>query len=102
MTNIGSTNVDEVMQFTDGMQYSPIVLKNNGLKRLCYSEGAKSTRNAPFVNRVKIELRRNPNFPIPNTWLAGMGRATRKCNLCEELLSRKPNSLNKLYRGRAP
>ena len=59
-------------------------------------------RDAPFVNRVKIELHRNPNFPIPNTWIAGMGRAARKCNLCEELLSRKPNSLNELYRGRAP
>ena len=31
-----------------------------------------------------------------------MGRAARKCNLCEELLSLKPNSLNKLYRSRAP
>ena len=30
-----------------------------------------------------------------------MGRPVRKCNLCEELLSRKPNSLNELYRGRA-
>ena len=31
-----------------------------------------------------------------------MGRAARKCNLCEELLFRKPNSFNKLYKGRAP
>ena len=59
-------------------------------------------RDAPFVNRVKIELCRNPNFPIPNTWKAGMGRAARKCDLGGELLSRKPNRLNELCRGRAP
>ena len=59
-------------------------------------------RDVPFVNRVKIELHRNQNFPIPNTWIAGLGRATRKCNLCVEMLSRKPNRLNELYRGRAP
>ena len=59
-------------------------------------------RDVPFNNRVKIELRRNPYFPIPNTWIAGMGKAARKCNLCKELLSRKPSSLNEVYGGRAP
>ena len=39
---------------------------------------------------------------MPNTWIAGMGRAARKCSHCEELLSQKPNSYNELYRGRAP
>ena len=43
--------------------------------------------DAPFVNKVKIELSRNPNFPIPNTWIAGVGRATRKCYHCGEFLS---------------
>ena len=59
-------------------------------------------RDAPFTNRVKIELCRNPNFPISNTWIAGTGRAARKCILCRELLSRKPKNLNELYRSRAP
>ena len=36
------------MQFTDGMQYSPIVLKNNGLKRSRYSEGANLSEGCAF------------------------------------------------------
>ena len=27
--------------------------------------------DATSVNRVKIEIRRKPNFPIPKTWIAG-------------------------------
>ena len=46
--NIGSTNVDKVMQFTDGMKHSPTVLKNKGLKRSHYSEDAKSTEGCAF------------------------------------------------------
>ena len=80
----------------------PLYSRITALNARVIARALSQPRDAPFVNRVKIELRRNPNFPIPNTWLAGMGRAARKCNLCEELLSRKPNSLNELYRGRAP
>ena len=80
----------------------PLYSRITALNARVIARALSQPRDAPFVNRVKIELCRNPNFPIPNTWLAGMGRAARKCNLCEELLSRKPNSLNELYRGRAP
>ena len=87
------------MQLTDGMQhYSRIAALNIRV----IAKALSQSRDAPFVNRVKNELRGNPSFPIPNTWIVGMGRAARKCNLCGELLSRKPNRLNELYRGRAP
>ena len=79
----------------------PLYSRIMALNACVIARALSQPRDAPFVNRVKIELRRDPNFPISNTWLAGMGRAARKCNLCEELLSRKPNGLNKLYRGRA-
>ena len=58
-------------------------------------------KNAPFANRVEIESQ-NPNFPIPNTWISGMGKVERKCNLCGELRVRKLNCLSDLYRGREP
>ena len=80
----------------------PLYSRITALNAPVIARALSQPRDAPFVNRVKFELRRNPNFPIPNTWLAGMGRAARKCNLCEELLSRKSNSLIELYRGRAP
>ena len=51
-------------------------------------------RDAPFA-KVKIELCRNPNFRIPNTWIVGMEKSAKKCNL------RKPSCLHKLYRERA-
>ena len=80
----------------------PLYSRIAALKARVIARALSQPRDAPFVNRVKIELRRNPNFPMPNTWIAGMGRAARKCNLCEELLSRKPNNFSELYRGRAP
>ena len=79
----------------------PLYSRIMALNARVIAKALNQLRNAPFVKRVKIELRRNPNFPIPNTRIAGMGRAARKCNLCEELLSRKRNSFNELYRDRA-
>ena len=79
-------------------QYPRILALNTRVRVKALSQ----RRDVSFANKVKIELRKSPNFPIPNTWIVGMGRAARKCNLCEELLSRKPKSLNELYRGRAP
>ena len=80
----------------------PLYSRITALNARVIAKALNQPRDAPFINRVKIELCRNPNFPIPNTWIAGMGRAAGKCNLCEELPSWKPNSLNELYRGRAP
>ena len=80
----------------------PLYSRITALNARVIARTLSQLRDAPFVNMVKIELRRNPNFPLPNTWIAGMRRAVRKCNLCEEVLSRKPNSFNELYRGRAP
>ena len=91
MFNIGSTNVDEDMQLTDGMQLSPTVFKNSGLK----SSRLSQPRDVPFINRVK---KLKPN--LPNTQHHGKS--------CEEmqplwrvaiLETKLPNEL---YRGRAP
>ena len=66
------------------------------------ARGLSQQKDVLFAHRVKIELNKNPNSPIHNKWLASMGKAARKCNLCEELLARKPNCLFELHRGSVP
>ena len=80
----------------------PLYSRIMALNVCIIAKALSQQRDAPFKTRVKIELRRNINFPIPNTWLAGMGAAARACNMCKELLDRKSNCMFDLYRVRAP
>ena len=80
----------------------PLYSRITALNVCIIAKALSQSRDAPFKNRVKIELRRNPNFPMPNTWLAGMGNAARACNMCNELLERKENKIFELYRKRPP
>ena len=45
----------------------PLYSRITALNARVIARALSQPRDAPFVNRVKIELRRNPNFQIPNT-----------------------------------